>query len=420
VTLTASTDEIEPLLTMCRAGRLFDVQDWVRRGQPIALLDASTRITINRTPLGVAIESGFHSLAQVLLEAGAPTRQGRYNALEHAVSVRRAYLAALLIEHGAKVDDVDMCHVVDNWEPAMVELFLANHASLVRSAPIAYGLIEKIRPVLGLLKRRGVEQPELMRQADVALRHHVNAGSPKWVALLLWAGASPWSRGPDRVDDMEDDVPDDEAGHLSAAELAVIGGKPEILAQKKLLAHTEALRPDAVRLLETACHAPSGDVLALLLARGYRPSELADHGTSAIMRLLHSMSFELPSPYSALWPNARSRERIDSSHSRERLRMLHMLVAHGARWLPSDRRAIGSARQSLLKMSPAYVLEFTWLMREYRAARKRDVEELLRTPAVTRLLAGERERADRLAAGIPDDPHDARSDADGAHERALS
>jgi len=60
-------------------------------------------------------------------------------------------------------------------------------------------------------------------------------------------------------------------------------------------------------------------------------------------------------------------------------RWVESALAHGARWLPESRDDIAGVRRSLLKMAPGYLLEFLWLLRAYRAARRRDVVELFRT-----------------------------------------
>jgi hypothetical protein len=54
-------------------------------------------------------------------------------------------------------------------------------------------------------------------------------------------------------------------------------------------------------------------------------------------------------------------------------------------------------------MAPGYLLEFAWLLRAYRAARRRDVLDLFRTPSVQRLLGDKRATADEFLAGIPED-----------------
>jgi hypothetical protein len=55
-------------------------------------------------------------------------------------------------------------------------------------------------------------------------------------------------------------------------------------------------------------------------------------------------------------------------------------------------------------MAPAYTLEFAWLMQTYRAARRKDMEELFRTPAMARLLARDRDRLSQIVAGVPEEP----------------
>src|SRR5436190_7848165 len=115
-------DELKPLLALCRAGRLFDVQEWVKSDKPVALPNGTGGKLASQNPLRIAMDHGFHSLVQVLLEGGAPQHEGRYNALEHAVTMRRPDIAALLLEHGAKAADVPMQIVIGTWQPEMVEL----------------------------------------------------------------------------------------------------------------------------------------------------------------------------------------------------------------------------------------------------------------------------------------------------------
>lgn len=403
--IRASThEELEPLLAMCRAGRLFDVQEWIGQGGPVALpADAGAR-QARRNPLRVAIDSGFHSLVQVLLEAGAPAREGRYKALEHAIELRRPDIVALLLKRGASVSDVSMRFVVEMWDPDTMELLVANGASLTMGQPIAWGLINKIRTTLRLLKKYAAA-PEVMYQAEIALRHHAFEGNVKWVSLLLWAGADPWARGPYCVEDesVAGDESEAEDAYSNAVELAMYQGNMDILTHKKMLCPPDASRPDTLKLLECACRtSQNSEVLAWLLERGHSPNVLEDRGTSAIVGLLHSMSWDFSSNRSPFMA-AVEKPGIDSERSRERLRMIHILVANGALWLPSTPQAIADARKCLLKMTVDYVLEFVWLMHEYRAARRRDVQELLRTPSMVRHLQNERARAARLVAGIPEE-----------------
>ena len=66
-----SLDEIKPLVDMCRAGRLFAVQEWIAAGKPINPPPFPRRSNHARARLDIAVESGFHSLVEVLLKGGA-------------------------------------------------------------------------------------------------------------------------------------------------------------------------------------------------------------------------------------------------------------------------------------------------------------------------------------------------------------
>jgi len=114
-------DEIKPLIYLCKAGRLFDVQDWITDGKPINPPPPPAKGARKKCPLQVSIDKGFHSLVQVLLESGAIFQDGSFNALELALGNRRLDLIKLLVEHGADVRSVDMTWVFDSWDPAIME-----------------------------------------------------------------------------------------------------------------------------------------------------------------------------------------------------------------------------------------------------------------------------------------------------------
>jgi ankyrin repeat protein len=209
----STVDELRPLTALCRTGQLFAVQEWVRQGKPIALAEGVLSRSKHHHPLFVSMSSGFHSMVEVLLKAGAPASCRGYSALRHAIEMDRTDLVQLLLLHGAKADEVSMCSVIESGcRPEVVDMLLAAGRNLIDDQPIAWGLIHCIRPTLGLLKRFVGKQPELMRQVDIALRYHAKEGNEKWVALTLWAGADPLSRGPY---DLDQDYYDDEYPGMS-------------------------------------------------------------------------------------------------------------------------------------------------------------------------------------------------------------
>jgi hypothetical protein len=83
------------LLALCRAGRLYEIEDWIKAGKPL-IVDPSAR----RAPLEVAIDTGFHSLI-VLPVRNEPCRVVKNRALARAVDKRKPELAKLLVDYGA-------------------------------------------------------------------------------------------------------------------------------------------------------------------------------------------------------------------------------------------------------------------------------------------------------------------------------
>ncbi len=395
----ASTEELQPLVRMCRTGMLFDVVEWIRTGQPIALPEASSSKARKHNPLRIAVESGFHSIVQVLLQARAPISEGSYSALAHAVELRRPDLVALLFEQGASPSQISMRLVVEMWNPEVIDLFIAQGASFTRDNALAWGLMNKIRPALGLVKRFGPSDPAIMQQADFALRFHAGEGNLKWVSLLLWADANPLTKGWYRFEDLDDpERPLEEPEGSSAIEIAIVSRSMDVLSHKKMLPRPDPAEPQTLLLLDHACHSGC-EVLALVLSRGHEPALLPDRGTGGLTSVIAWMAFDVS--FRDLQPGSLN-EGIDSDRSREMMKMLHMLIANGAQWLPENAQRISDSRKHFLKLAPKYILEFVWLLQTYKAGRRHDVEELIRTPSMTRWLGRERARMMELIALLPE------------------
>ena len=379
-------------------GQLFEVQEWIRQGKPIALAEDVVSRSKHHHPLLVALSSGFHSMVELLLQAGAPTSHRGNSALAFAIEMGRPDLVKLLLKHGADASKVPMWSVIDRGcRLDVIDMLLAAGKNLVDDRPIAWGLIHCIRPTLGLLKRHVAKQPELMRQADFALRYHAKQGNQKWVALTLWAGADPLARGPD---DLERDEVDGYLG-MNAVELAALYGQFEVLQQKPMLHAIEACLADTEVFL-SVCRTGNSRALELFLQRGHSPARLPDRGTKAIESVVSAMALQ-PLFDRARYGGYDNKLPADSSGARDRMALLHMLVANGARWMPEDKQATGHVRRSLLKLVPAFAMEFAWLMKQYGAARRADVHELMGAPSMRRHLSGERTSLERILEGIPED-----------------
>lgn len=66
-----SVDEVLPLLQLCAAGKLYEVEVWIDEGRPLQFPPPSDR-KLQRvdTALQIAVARGFHSLAALLLANG--------------------------------------------------------------------------------------------------------------------------------------------------------------------------------------------------------------------------------------------------------------------------------------------------------------------------------------------------------------
>jgi len=376
-------EEIAPLIALCKAGRLFEAQEWIAAGKPINPPPPAEKKARKKSPLQIAIESGFHSLVQLLLQGGAELDEQRYSPLAHVLETRRLDLVQLLVNHGADIHSVSMGEVFETWNNDIVDLFIAEGADLETGYPLAGALCSRIRTALAICKRYQHRFPSFQEQINIALRHHCKEGNLKWVSLMLWAGGDPNAKGPDSPYDS------DPEGYSSALELAALYGHFNIFKLKKI--SLDPGHPDANEILFNVCYGDNADLLKMLLSKGYNPRSLTGKGTSLINSLVWRMSRDFSS-----WSYSRNETDIDSSRSREKIKMIHMLVRYGARWEPEGRSDINDFRRSLWKMKADYTMEFIWIMSEYQACHRLAIEELLKHPRMRSLLSKHTGRLDML------------------------
>src|SRR5437879_2905164 len=90
---TTINHQAKELVQLCRAGRLYDIEKWIAQGN-------SLEIPGKKTLLQIALETGFHSLIE-LIARHEESQSSKNAALADAVSLRRLDFAQLLIEQGA-------------------------------------------------------------------------------------------------------------------------------------------------------------------------------------------------------------------------------------------------------------------------------------------------------------------------------
>jgi hypothetical protein len=161
-----SIEELFPLMEACRAGDLDAVTAWVAAGKPLD--PPKGKRSKRRSPLELAIEKGFLTLARRLLEAGAdPLANG--NALAFAVDRKRVDLVRLLIERGVDIKSVSFVQVCETADREIIRLFLEAGADPVTDEPLFLGLCSAVHPLLGVFKEFSGTIPDWQRQLNRAL-----------------------------------------------------------------------------------------------------------------------------------------------------------------------------------------------------------------------------------------------------------
>lgn len=387
--LTPAEQEIRALVELCRAGKLFAVQDWIAAGKPVNPPPSERKGVRPQTPLDVAIDRGFHSLIAVLLKAGADIQRDKWNGpMDRALEMRRLDIIQLLVEHGFDPTTIRMGAVFGTWDPEIMEFFIEKGADLETDFPLAEAFRHRIRTALRIFKQYRDRFPHFQQQANMALRHHCREGDLKWVSLMLWAGADPYERGSDRSDD---DNGADEG--ISALEFAALYNHFEVFTLRGVRLNPE--HPALREVLKFSADSENGLPLAeKLLKLGVNPNDQENGGCSAIQYYLQRISFVIR--WNGFGQFDRPDRNIDDPDCREKLKGIHVLAKSGARWCPKDPTEIADARKSLLKMTPDYTLEFIWIMAKYKAACKEDIVELVRTPSMKRHLSKQNTRLQEL------------------------
>jgi hypothetical protein len=122
-------------------------------------------------------------------------------------------------------------------------------------------------------------------------------------------------------------------------------------------------------------------------------------GPSLIQSLIQGMGYALDfNLYSEI-----RKKNIDTSRTREKIKMVHTLAKEGVKWNPNGRPEIAEARRSFLRLKADYTVEFIWIMSRYKACKRQNMEELIRTPSIRALISDHMKRVKALLDGFNDD-----------------
>src|SRR5579884_2736262 len=135
-------EQSKVLLALCRAGKLYDIERWIAGGNSI-----TTAESIKKTPLLTAIETGFHSLVELLARNELQPDQ-KNKALAKAVQIRRLDMIQVLVEYGANIRSVPLEDALMTWDREIMKFFLDHGADAVTGNPFAIAFREKVQRAL--------------------------------------------------------------------------------------------------------------------------------------------------------------------------------------------------------------------------------------------------------------------------------
>jgi hypothetical protein len=364
-------EDTKELVNLCRTGRLYEIEKWIAAGKPLDIPPKYGSL------LQVAVQTGFHSLIEFIAKH-ADNQSSKNAALADAVSLRRLDFIQLLVENGADAKSVPFADVLLEWNPHIFRFFLERGADPVEGSPFAVAFSHKIRTALGPFVELKRSRPDLSaalhEQADCALRHFSDKGDMKWISLMLWAGASPRSLGPN----LDKDYTNDPECFTTALREASYSGDVDVLKKLK----PDPKQDDLSDLLHCAAVSARSDAIRYLLEIGANPNDKPNGGSSAFDTCLWHLNFGS----SPLYYRKSLRSKYDVSKGLDSARELS---AHGAIWNPNDQHAFNDLRRALYGCEPEVTIELLQILRKHNACPQDRLKELLCKPRMKEHLASQ-------------------------------
>jgi hypothetical protein len=352
---TSDPEELAELHALCRHGRLYDVEEWVRHGRPLRLDPETPRPRRWMSALELGIESGSHGLVLLLLCNGYDPDLEPDSPLDLALASRRWDLLDLLLDWGADPSRVDLRTLFETYQSDLFRRFRELGVDLTKGHALAEALAEHSshKPLFGFAKRLRPQDPRIQRELDMALLHHAGRGNAKGVQLCLWAGADPHARTPD-LRDVDDDEDADDCFGVTPIWMACLHGDPDIVRR---------LGPDPETDDFDALYQVTDSAAVLeILAESALPRDVG----SVIASHLSAFDFRTNS-----WR---------STH------ILRKLFEIGIRWEDATKDGVARVRSDLLQLPEESFVEIVKLLAERDHCAPALLKELGRTPAMRKKM----------------------------------
>lgn len=326
--VTSDPAAVVELRALCREGRIYETERWIRDGRPLQLDPAAVPKGRHlETPLEVAIDRGNHGLVLVLLCNGYDPNLDKRSPLERAVERRDWPIVDLLWAWGADPKRVSPYDILSSYDSAVFERFYTAGLDLTEGHEMAaiLGMGTSNRALYGFARKHRQHEPKIQRELNMALVEQVERDNVRGVALCLWAGADPHAGAPSLhvphvfdEEDAEDEDGEDRFVGWSAIQKAAILGRIEVL---------KRLGPDPTRDDFEAMYQWTGSPATIDCLAAMAPP-------TKVGAILRSQLFYL---------------RVKFPNHHDSLGVIEALFKSGARWTETDPAQLGDVRRELLK-----------------------------------------------------------------------
>jgi hypothetical protein len=352
---------MEQLVSMCKRGDLFGVQEWVASGRSLSPGPGRFRTT----PFRVALKTGFLSLIEVFLQSGIEDDE-RLRGLRNSVYSGREDIFELFIKYGADPHDVSFEDVLWSRHKPLIQRYVEIGVDWDEGNQIAHALARGQREFLGIYLDLRDNVPSAPKQAAMALREHCSKGRMRWVALLLWAGVDPRLPVPDLS------YPGDEDFLGTALEDAVSSGHAEVVKKIGL----DPAKDNPTELLGECWLANSPEIVRILLDAGGDPNAQTRYGVP-MSRFVDGLAHAIDGPLA------------NGSRAESALKCLELAASRGGRWRSELISGHCRFRRALGNISSHEAVRILHRLLDCGALEADGLKKFMSTPKMKALLASE-------------------------------
>jgi integrase len=322
---------LAPIKDAVRAGKLTEIREWIQSGKPLVYPAGDKRYSV----LEVAARTGFYAVVEELLKVWTD-KSALTRALDRALQARHTQVATLLVKHGADVNRHWLSTIAEYNDPDLMRAFLDRSGDVTKENDLAHAIAVGARPLARVFKEYCAKIPGGNIQLAMALRHFASKQSLRWVSLCAWMGADPRLRVPDL------DPPHEEPS--TALEDAFYD--PTMALIKPL--HVDPKRDDVNHLLSKIQYF-NREVVEHLLALGAKLNDKPNGGCSLLEKCFENLAFDV-------------RASVGIGLNRASEDDIHVLLKHGARFMPDDYWGYRGIREAIAGLDSHRRPEFLKLL----------------------------------------------------------